>query len=287
MWREEGLGFWLQKSRAPKQIVKRTRLASVAAAWLRLPDILPSAIDVTTCIYVEKSRSPEVYINPPVVADRLGFVPSLEGTVQDMKGKTLDLDVASAGMPAEVEGLPDVRSMELPIGNNVAGRREKMLASTAVRLIELWRSGKEGKPRSLELLVDLPAAAEPGGWALPRNMAVRLGMAKISGLPHIRAATDLNGLGANELDNLLREAELLKQIPHGDGELLAFFSAVPVEIVLRARFLEVRKQLAFTLAPTNRVARTRVHDTMAVKDRRSGEIHIVPHRTRYRTAFLS
>lgn len=105
-------------------------------------------------------------------------------------------------------------------------------------------------------------------------------------MPHSRRSVDLDALSSQERAGFLREAEQVRNVAANNGELLAIFRKVPIELVLQIRFVAEKSLLLFTVATTSGLSRTRVHDLAAVGDRESGKVHLVAHRTRYQTAFL-
>ena len=106
-------------------------------------------------------------------------------------------------------------------------------------------------------------------------------------MPHARRGIDLASLGDGDRLDYLREAEVLRGVPPERGELLAVFRKVPVELVGRIRFLAESGLLLYTITRAPGLQRTRLHDLAAVRNRDSGSVHLVAHRTRYRTAFLA
>ncbi len=106
---------------------------------------------------------------------------------------------------------------------------------------------------------------------------------KMAAYPHIRSGVDIERLNPQEREGFLREAESLKQIPATQGELVALFRNVPVELISKAHYLEEKKLLLYTLDSGRHLARTRVHDLGIVRDPAAGKNHMVVHRTQFRS----
>jgi hypothetical protein len=115
----------------------------------------------------------------------------------------------------------------------------------------------------------------------------RIFFSQLLSLPYIRESMDINLLPALEFDGFLREAEILKGLPTNGFELLAVFRSVPIELISELRFLAEKNIIIYRIATESRRTRTRVHDMAAVRDISTSAIHLVPHRTRHRTAFLN
>jgi len=119
-----------------------------------------------------------------------------------------------------------------------------------------------------------------------RGICVRDATQRIRIWPHRRKVENSEEMSLRHCESFLHEAEVLRDVPHGEGELLGIFRHVPIEVVGKMRYLEKRKLLVYTLVITPELRRTRVHDVAVVRDRSRSKIEIVAHRTRYRTAFL-
>jgi hypothetical protein len=182
---------------------------------------------------------------------------------------------------------PNIKAVEFSWMNDTEVKSRDMIPAPPVKFRTLLKTGSENKAHSATLLDHLPPASDASGSFLPLNLPIRIGTPRFTRFPHSRTSVDLGSLSIQESERLVHEAETVRGIAHGQGELLALFLSVPVEIVSRVRFVEEAKQLLYTLTSRPDLMRTRVHDMLAVRDRNSGETHLVPHRTRYRMAFLA
>jgi hypothetical protein len=173
---------------------------------------------------------------------------------------------------------------------------EPLPCPAVLRCMPLGRPGVRSRPlmaagsrvRSAGLLA--PAHAVTDGRrriGLLADPAVIDRSLRFGRMPHARRGIDLASLGDGDRLDYLREAEVLRGVPPERGELLAVFRKVPVELVRRIRFLAESGLLLYTITRAPGLQRTRLHDLAAVRNRDSGGVHLVAHRTRYRTAFLA
>ncbi len=120
--------------------------------------------------------------------------------------------------------------------------------------------------------------------ALPRIVD---GMNIISRFPHTRKGLPPRQIGDEEIESHLSEVEAARGVRPDNANLVAVFRTVPAELISRVRFDESRRLLLFRLVSCEGKHLTRVYDMAAVKDRSTGRLHLVPHRTRNRTVLLS
>jgi hypothetical protein len=132
-----------------------------------------------------------------------------------------------------------------------------------------------------------PPQLKDGNRFLIANPAIQSLTSQMSELPHARASVRIEELGASERKGFLREAEVLKGVPANRAELLAVFRHVPIEVISRLRFLAEKKAILYSISRDTKPTRTRVHDMAAVLDVASKEIHLVPHRTQFRSVSLN
>jgi hypothetical protein len=133
--------------------------------------------------------------------------------------------------------------------------------------------------------ISLPAI-KTGDTHISTRQGNRIPISQILDLPHVRSSVDISLLPDLEYEGFLREAETLKGLPVTRFELQAVFRHVPVELISQICFVEERNAIIYRLSESRRT-RTRVHDMAAVRDTTSEEIHLVPHRTRFRWASLN
>lgn len=143
------------------------------------------------------------------------------------------------------------------------------------------------KSYAASLLNKLPAIRGAVPQLVPPDSTVKSAMEKFSRFPHIRRSVGANEISRREVDDFLHEAEVLKGIKRGNGELVAIFRFVPVEIISKILFVENKKTILYTLRSDVKRERTRVHDLAVVRDRSTTLSHFVPHRTRFRSVVLA
>ncbi len=152
--------------------------------------------------------------------------------------------------------------------------------------------------RAIHAVFSAPAIRTPacGSISLPSirtedmNISARTGnrilISKILDMPHVRSSMDINLLPDSVYASFLREAEFIKKLPSARCELQAVFRNVPIELISQLQFLAEKNVIVYKISESFRT-RTRIHDMAAVRDTGSQEIHLVPHRTRFRWAFLN
>lgn len=204
---------------------------------------------------------------------RAGCGTAFEGACSSVRSLALAPEAGLGAEPFEPLPCPAVlRSM--PLGRPGVRSRPLMAARCGVRsagLLAPAHSGTGGR-RRIGLLA--------GPAVIDRSL-------RFGRMPHARRGIDLGSLGDADRLDYLREAEVLRGVPPERGELLAVFRKVPVELVGRIRFLAESGLLLYTIARAPGLQRTRLHDLAAVRNKDSGGVHLVAHRTRYRTAFLA
>jgi hypothetical protein len=122
---------------------------------------------------------------------------------------------------------------------------------------------------------------------IPAAFGNRIMFSQVLGLSHVRKSIDPNLLATAEYDGFLREAEIIKGLPANRCELMAVFRHIPIEIISHLRFLAERKVLVYQISTEMNRTQTRIHDLAAVLNNDNREIHLIAHRTSYRTVFLN
>jgi hypothetical protein len=131
-----------------------------------------------------------------------------------------------------------------------------------------------------------PPAITNEGMTISSRLGNRIPISQISALPHACKSIDIHRLPAADYEGFLREAEIIKGLLPGQCELRAVFRHVPIELISQMRFMAERNVIVYRVSESRRL-RTRVHDMAAVRDNVTQEIHLVPHRTRFRWASLN
>ena len=109
----------------------------------------------------------------------------------------------------------------------------------------------------------------------------------LSQAPHARISLNLDALSAFRIESLAHQAEMLRKWEHGQAEVVALFLRVPVELLSKVRYSQEGRRLTYILHPATRTSSTRVHDLVAIRDRKSGQVHLLPEHTNYQTTELT
>jgi hypothetical protein len=105
--------------------------------------------------------------------------------------------------------------------------------------------------------------------------------------PYKRKSLKISDLPDSECRSFLREAEAIKGLPVDRAELLAVFRNIPFEMISKMRYLANNKAIIYTISNEFRRTQARVHDMAAIRDTVSQDIHLIPHRTRFRLISLN
>jgi hypothetical protein len=108
---------------------------------------------------------------------------------------------------------------------------------------------------------------------------IRNQMPLMTAIPHRRAGTNASTLQDSERREFLDQAQFLKGVRSENGEVIAVFRHVPIEMITRLHYLEKERAIVYSISSVPRRTRTRVHDMAAVRDNANGEIHVIPRRT--------
>jgi hypothetical protein len=224
----------------------------------------------------------DAYLETADVRDGLGALKECASscTVQETESEGLPCTVREAGLL----NAATARTLRLPNEGGARIRQAKLAVFSYFRWLRL---SFQSAVHDLENPQFRPPALGKASPLIPRNPAVRTMVSKISMLPHRRASVDITTLEDSDYQGFLQEARVIKGVPTDRGELLGVFRHVPVEVISRLRYMAEERVIIYSIANTSRRTRTRVHDMAAVRDSSSQEIHLIPHRTRYRTVFLN
>lgn len=283
--REAGLGYWLAAGPDPEQVtlwarIGRTVLWQRKAGRLKCDaSELPLGMEVTVL-------SPEAFVSSKIsVWDGIGNL----AVASNCKGGTghagnvEELNVRSIGPLPPAASKNIVLPGDLPI----RPKGQELICSPAVRSMQRNSLESKARLRSVACYHELGPPLSCSQWLTPTRIIVRTGTSGIAGLPQASRTLDLNEMREAEREGFLREAAALRGVPPGRGELLAVFRNVPIEVVSRLSFSKESRTIRYSVILSPSLRRTRVHDLAAVRDVSTEEIHLVPHRTRYRTVFLN
>lgn len=193
----------------------------------------------------------------------------------------------AAGAAREVRLIGDAAVFDVALQGEgrVCTREEPLSFAAPARTFAL--SFKNTGVRAADSFLTLVPKARDGRQFLIQDPVMPVSKYEISKLPHTIRGVGVETLKDSECKSFLREAEALKGIPAESAELLAVFRHVPIEVISRLRFIEEGNVISYGISPAPRPTSTRVHDMAAVRDEVSGEIYLIPHRTRFRAVSLS
>jgi hypothetical protein len=284
MWRsEERLEFWLtdaSPSNAPHRFawmekLGLRRLASEVNA-------LPLGIDTGVDSY------DDALVAWATVHDALEtFWPSAPGSTCS-KGATETALPGSfvatwATHSVDLLGKAVVRRLSIPAPERTRVRQERCAIQVSVRSADV---GIKYAIEALALALIRNATVQDCAGLLVQDPVVRA-TARVSELPQRRKSADIGEFGDEDKNSYLREAEILRRVPPKRAELMAVFHHVPIELISRLRFLAETQEIRFSIMNEPKRTQTRVHDMAVIRDTESQEIHLVPHRTKYRMVSLT
>ena len=178
-----------------------------------------------------------------------------------------------------------VSPLKLPDAKAVGVRQEKLIAGPGCRAFSM--DTLKSAVRAENCFAQAPPKVANGERLLLGKAEIGKLIPRIELFPHRRTSVEIGCLPDSERASFLKEAEALKGLRADRAELLAVFRHVPIEMVSRMRFLSGKRIILYTLSCGPRRTTTRVHDMAAVRDAASQEIHLVPHRTRFRSVSLN
>ncbi len=284
MWRhEKGLEYWLSgegpsgKSGLVQWLEKK--LPPGFQAWQ-----FPSAVREHLLNFTVDVVGIETAL--PVTADVLDGLGALGGWTDCSPRVAGELD-ESAGITHCVDLLNTtiVRNLSLP--NEYRARIQQCAVVLKPIPRSLPVSIQATAIHKLECLQNRTTEVMDGRGLLGMNSVIGALNSGIAELPHSRTSLEVDALKDSERNGFLHEATMLKGIPADRVELLAVFRHVPVEMISRLRFLAETKTIIYSISGEPRRTHTRVHDLAAVRDKANREIHLVPHRTKFRQVSLN
>jgi hypothetical protein len=177
------------------------------------------------------------------------------------------------------------RSLLLPHEQKTLIRQAELALASFPRSLAMGL--KSGRIRTMRFLENKPTIVNTSKWLLRSKPKICGSMDQIAKFPHSRVSVDIDALSASEREGFLHEAEALKGIVAEKCELMAVFRCVPIEMISRLRFLSEKRVILYTISSRPPRTCTRLHDLAAVHDTSKREIHLVPHRTQYRSVTLN
>jgi len=284
MWRrEERLGFWLKSSAASR------KAGHAVQPWERLSCLFSFSRKKQIVFDAFLPTANEIHgvKNMDVTADVRDGLALLQGKPRRFK------DAGASCSGACIHTVKDISfTLELGVQNLsfpeafrpcIKGTNLDVEAKCRAYGLNMQKGGL----RKIECLCNQGRKANDGRRFLWMNPPVAANLSKISRIPQMRTSVDAEKIKDSERQSFMREAEILKQIPMDRVEIIAIYRHVPIEIITRLRYIDRNRIILYSIQCEPRRTRTRVHDLAAVRDRLSGEMHLVPHRMRFRSIVLN
>ena len=286
MWRrEEKLGYWLADVYRPEKLGLLLKLRKELLSWFRLRDLRPAIGEYSLGFDANMSCLNATLPVEAPVHDGLALLGQYAyHLAKETGGDGQSIGTSNPVKRVDLLDLAVSRSLHLPKEQEV--RIQRLGFMTAPRFRSLLISLRKANIHSQDC-IPLPQVQNGCRCLLAAKSVVHTATSGISVLPHAQASVSPDQLKASEYEGFLQEAEVLKGIPANRGKVLAVFRHVPIEMISGLRFLEEKKVILYNLTGEPRRTRTRVHDLAAIRDTSNQEIHLVPHRTRYRTVLLN
>ncbi len=279
--REEGLGYWLAAAPNSGGATLLSRLRRIIRRRLK-SGRLKSVVHDMPLGMGPRIHSGDV-LNPVSLAIHDGL-----GYWAERKGGGYRQEEAQRAVHAfELLSPAIARPLSLPGDLPIQVNSQTWIGPPCVRSLQRYPWEGSVRVRAVACLQDLRPGRSFSRWLDASRIVVRVGTAWIAAMPHAGHSSDLEEMKAAERESFLREAAAIKGVSPGGGELLAIFRNVPIEVVSRLSYSKENRTIFYYLSLGPAVRRTRVHDIAAVLDKATEEIHLVPHRTRYRTVFLN
>jgi hypothetical protein len=266
---EEGLGYWLSGARSSpgQELVpglKNRFLARLRGLQARAA-INEQSLEIRTSTI---ALSPELTAGA-IVQDGLGIL-ALESGITDEIGKcsseVTDIDFLQSTVVRDFV-CPNARVTRVVDG--------RLLPAPNLRFVTT--NLKPGMVRAIGSLRIVQVNDNHQLFLAKPSIGGQI--SQIAGIPHRRASMDLGKLQESERREFLNEAQFLKGVRSENGELIAVFRHVPIEMIMRLRYLENERAIVYSVSAEPRRTRTRVHDMAAIRDNANGEVHLIPRRT--------
>jgi hypothetical protein len=171
----------------------------------------------------------------------------------------------------------------------IAGYKTKIHSGTlqvTPRLHDVSLRERSRNAKTAECRLAGVSPIKSGSQWIIKEAAIKGNLSLMGGQYFTRMSLDIDKLNGSEYQGFLKEAEVLRHIPVDRSELLAVFRSVPIEIISRLQYVADKKTILYTVSNQPQRKQTRLHDLAAIRDIADQEIHLVPHRARYKTVSL-
>lgn len=281
MWRcEEGLAYWLRNSPPEFYPGFLHRVLLGIARWIGFSE--PSSLVNNyplELLQVEIPACPLDLYESVKILDGLSAIASAPEQGHE-HGEALV--VQSICLSEEAKPI----SVDFRFGNHARVHSESPLVMSRV---QSERIEFPLKPIQKLTMVSANTAEIQTGryWLYSRPLPVHTDTLRLLKAPHLRWSCDLSRVGLRELERFIREASRLRGIQPENGEVLAVFARVPIEIVADYRYIEEKQLLIYTITLDKPFFTTRIHDLAAIRVKGTGKTYLVADQSRFQTAFLN
>jgi hypothetical protein len=266
---EERLGYWLSQTASSlaqdlEPDWKKKLLAKLRGLEPR-PAIGEQSLEISTStIDLESELSADAHVQ-----DGLGVLAPATGIPDEIDpclSKITEIDLVNS---------TSVHAVVFPDGRNTRVLGAKLLPTPNIRLFTMHLHA--GMVRAVGNLRTVPVV--DGNPLLLATPLIQGRLTPIAVMPHRRTSVNTDTLQDAERREFLHQAHLLKHVRSEDGEVIAVFRHVPIEVVTSLRYVTEEGAIVYSVSAEPRRSRTRVHDMAAVRDNATGEVHLIPRRT--------
>jgi hypothetical protein len=284
MWgSEKGLGYWLRHGSPEKRRGVLRRIMKSILRWIGFAKPSPRVRELPLRLNQSLVPSWTLDVSQNVcIHDGLAGMPSLTPGNSNQ-----DRHFPEAGvMDLKLDGqeYPDVSDLEL--SNRAPVCNFRLLDTSTLRSLRLML--QQSSVRTLHMISPDTTAVQTGRhWLFRRRVTTRTDTLRLMKAPHLRWSRDLSNLHVREMEGFLREGTRLRGIRQGDGEILAVFARVPIELVADYRYIQEKQLLLYSIALDKRSFTTRIHDLAAIREKASGKTYMVADPNRFQTTLLN
>lgn len=287
MWRRETrLADWLSRNRKQEsrelagsfkeKILNKIGQAGFSCA---VQDESLAIISVAIDLKAELVARAEIYdglskINPGLDSPQSDYDHSLQNVFKS--------SIYSIGLLSPKNAVRDFRL--------IAGYKAKIHSGTlqvTPRLHDVSLRERSKTAKTVECRLAGLSPIKSGSRWIIKEAQIKSNLSLLGGLYFTRMSLDIDKLDGSECQGFLKEAEVLRHIPVDRSELLAVFRSIPIEIISRLQYVADKRMILYTVSNQPQRKQTRLHDLAAIRHIADQEIHLVPHRARYKMVSLT
>jgi len=279
--KKEGLGYWLRHSSPEQPPGFLHRLLLMIGRWIGWAEPSPRVHDISVdLVQGEIPAWPLDLFKSVTIIDGLPAVASGaagHSHSQSVSPRVISINLAEEAKPGRVE-------LSFTKQTRVHSEPSLLQSQVGTGKLELLL----GSVRKLKMVAPDSTAVQTGRyWFYKRPLPIHTDTLRLLKAPHLRWSREPGTLNLRDSEGFLREAGRLRGIRHGNGEVLAVFTRVPIELVADYRYIKEKQLLIYTLALDKRTFTTRIHDLAAIREKTTGKTYLVADPSRYQTAVLN